>query len=275
MLRRLVHALLCCALGTALVAPAEAACTRASLQSAVDRYLAAQGMGDPDSLPLAAKATYAEQFQPAELRKGILTQVLKVDYHHSLLDVKQCETFTELAVTNPVHPYVIGTHLKVDDDVITAISSLVTDADDWLFSASNFMKAAIQDDWNVIDREHRRSREEMIAVANAYLDYFNDKTVKVPWGLPCRRLEGGLLTGKGGPDDSCDVDVPSDVKIVDRRFVVDESRGAIAALVRFGKSQLPDAHLFRIVDGQIRAIHTITVCKTFNCGFPVPEALKQ
>ncbi|MEY4760331.1 MAG: hypothetical protein RLZZ200_187 [Pseudomonadota bacterium] len=262
------------AFGCAVPATAQAACTRASLMSAVDRYLAAQGMGDPDSLPLAPRATYAEQGQSADLRKGILAQVLKVDYHHTLVDVKQCETFTELAVTNPTHPYVIGTHLKVDDDVITSIDSLVTDADDWLFSAGNFMKHAIQDDWNVIDREHRRGREEMIAAANAYLDYFSDKTIQVPWGTPCRRLEGGLVTGKGAADDSCNVDVPDGVPIVDRRFVVDESRGAIAALVRFGRNRLPDAHLFRIVNGRIRAIHTLTVCKTFNCGFPVPEALK-
>ena len=274
MLRRLsLSALFCLALATA--GPADAACTRASLQSAVDRYLAAQGMGDPDSLPLAPQASYAEQNQSADRHKGILTQVLKVDYHHSLLDVKQCETFTELAVTNPAHPYVIGTHLKVDDDVITAISSLITDADDWLFHAGNFMKYAIQDDWNVLDREHRRSREELIAAANAYLDYFSDKTVKVPWGKPCRRLEGGLITGKGVLEDTCDVDVPDGVAIVDRHHVVDESRGALAALVTFGKNQLPDAHLFRVIDGQIRGIHTITVCKSFNCGFPLPEALQK
>jgi hypothetical protein len=29
------------------------------------------------------------------------------------------------------------------------------------------------------------------------------------------------------------------------------------------------------IDGKIRAIHTLTVCKTFNCGFPVPEALTK
>ena len=276
MFRRSSFAVVAClALSAALAAPARAACTRASLMSAVDRYLAAQGMGDPDSLPLAPKASYFEQNQPADLRKGILTQVLKVDYHHTLVDVKQCETFTELAVTNPAHPYVIGTHLTIDDDVITSINSLVTDADDWLFNAGNFMKHAIQDDWNVLDREHRRSRDEMIAVANAYLDYFSDKTVPVPWGTPCRRLEGGLVTGKGTGDDSCNVDIPDGVSIVDRRFVVDESRGALAALVTFGKNKLADAHLFRIIDGKIRAIHTLTVCKSFNCGFPVPDALKQ
>jgi hypothetical protein len=115
----------------------------------------------------------------------------------------------------------------------------------------------------------------MIVAANAYLDYFSDKTVQVPWGLPCRRLEGGLITGTGVPEDTCNVDVPDGVPIVDRKFVVDESRGALAAMVSFGKNKLPDAHLFRIVDGKIRAIHTITVCKVFNCGFPVPEALKK
>jgi len=34
---------------------------------------------------------------------------------------------------------------------------------------------------------------------------FNDKNVKVPWGTPCARLEGGSYTGSGKPTDRCDV----------------------------------------------------------------------
>jgi len=33
---------------------------------------------------------------------------------------------------------------------------------------------------------------------------------------------------------------------------------------------VPDAHTFRVEHGKIRYVHTITACKTFNCGFKAP-----
>jgi hypothetical protein len=32
--------------------------------------------------------------------------------------------------------------------------------------------------------------------------------------------------------------------------------------------------MFRVERDKIRYVHTITVCKTFNCGVPVPEQLR-
>jgi len=44
----------------------------------------------------------------------------------------------------------------------------------------------------------------------------------------------------------------------------------VTVLNVFGNNQLPDAHTFRIEHGKLRYVHTITVCKTFNCGFKPP-----
>jgi hypothetical protein len=276
MIRRLfVLATACGAAFLAAPGAASAACTRATLQGVVDRYIASQAMGDPQSLPIRSKSPYVEQDEPADLHKGILARPMKIEFHHSILDVRQCQTFTEFAVTDPSHPYVIGTRLAVDEDVITAVHTFVTDAGDWLFSADNWVRVVSKEDWDVLLREHRSDRATLIAAANAYLDYFEDKTVHVPWGSPCRRLEGGQFTGGGAPDDSCNVDAPAGVKIVDRSFVVDEQLGAVVAFTTFGQDALPDTHLFRVVDGTIRNVHAITVCRSFNCGFPVPETLQK
>lgn len=275
MIRRLLLLAACgtlapCPPASAAAAAATTACTRASLQSAVDRYLASQGMGDPDSLPLAPKARYTEQRQPADLRKGILTQVLKVDFHHTLLDVKQCETFTELGITDAAHPYVIGTQLEVDDDLITAINSLLTRTNDWQFDAGGFVKYALQEDWAVLPREHRSNRDTLLAAANAYLDHLGDPAVQVPWGTPCRRLEGGRPTGTGSPDDRCDAGLPQGIAVTDRHFLVDEAYGAVAGLVSLGSNQLPGTYLFQIVDGRIHGIHTLALCREGGCGLPAP-----
>jgi len=214
-----IFAGLFCISGTARAQPT---CSRADLQSAVDSYLAAQAKGDPSNLPLAPSAKDLENMEGAAIDRGILKNALTIDFHRSLLDVEACETFTEVIVTDERHPYVLGIRLKVVAKKIAEVDSLVTDKDDWLFNADNYLKYSPGENWGVIPRGARDSRATLVAAANAYEDLFSDATGKVPWGTPCNRLEGGIRTGKGLPDDSCNVGVPSGVPITNRRFVVDQ-----------------------------------------------------
>jgi hypothetical protein len=254
---------------------AQDGCTRASLAAAVDSYVAAQKAGDPSIMALMPPVKYVENKVETEFAKAILHTPLKIDFHRSIFDTRSCESFTELTVTDPAHPYVIGTRLKAGRDGISEIESLVTDADDWLFHATNTRKFAAAENWNPIPADSRAGRAALIAAADAYLDLFNDKDVKVPWGSPCARLEGGLYTGRGLPTDTCNIGVPSGIELKNRRYIVDEELGSVVVLLDFGPQNLPDSHLFRVENGTLRYVHTITVCRTFNCGFPVPEMLKQ
>ncbi len=61
----------------------------------------------------------------------------------------------------------------------------------------------------------------------------------MPWGFPCNRTEGGMHTGKGVPEDSCDVGVPSGVNIANRHFVVDETIGAVVACLHIRRQAAP------------------------------------
>jgi hypothetical protein len=178
-------------------------------------------------------------------------------------------------MTDKSHPYVIGSNLRLAKGKIVAIESLVSDQDDWLFDADNVLKISPTENWGVIDKNARDRRATLLAAANAYFDVFKDNSVKVPWGTPCNRLEGGLRTGKGAPDDSCNVGVPSGMDIHDRHFVVDEEIGSVVGLNRFGENDLPDSHLFRVEAGKIRYAHTITICTLPHCGFPVRGAPAQ
>ncbi len=108
-----------------------------------------------------------------------------------------------------------------------------------------------------------------MAAANAYLDAFLEgKGDLVPWGYPCERTEGGLRTGKGVPEDTCQVGVPSGVNIVARRFIVDPDIGAVVAFCRFGVNGLPDTHLFRVEKSKLRFVHTLTHVPP---GFKLPQ----
>jgi len=282
MLKPLLGAALGCSLlFAAAPAFAQAQCSRADLQKIVDDYITAQTVGNVSKIPLGEWVQYTEQMDPsASMSTGMISKPEKIDFHRSLLDTTSCQTFTEAVITDPAHPYVLGTALQARGGQVHAIDTLVTDKDDWLFNAGNTLKYSKAENWGEIPEADRDTRDTIIAAANAYLDSFNDKKVVVPWGSPCARLEGGLYTGKGAPgvatpQDTCNVGVPSDTKLVDRRYIVDEPHGAVAVLLTFGKSELPDAHIFRIEKGKIRYIHTITVCKTFNCGFKVPPELAQ
>jgi len=244
----------------------QGACTRADLQSAVDGYLAAQRSGSLASLPLAAAAKYVENTEASPFDKGILKSALKIDFSRSLLDTAICETFTEVIVTDKSHPYVLGVRIKVTNRKISELETLVTDADDWLFNADNYLKYSPTENWGVIPAAARDSRQTLIAAANAYFDVFDDNSVKVPWGTPCNRLEGGIRTGRGMPDDSCNVGVPTGMKLTNRRFVADPEIGAVVGFIRW-PTTVPDSHLFRVEGGKLRFVHSLTVCIVPNCGF--------
>jgi hypothetical protein len=104
---------------------------------------------------------------------------------------------------------------------------------------------------------------------------FFDNKVIVPWGTPCNRLEGGIRTGKGTPEDSCNVGVPTGMPITKRRYVVDPDIGAVVVLSRFSANEQPDSHMFRVEKGKIRFVHSLTVCTIPNCGFQVRAQPRQ
>jgi len=175
---------------------AEANCTRAELQTAVDLYITAQKMGNPASLPLAENVIYSENLKVFPLEIGIVINALPIAFHRDFLDTEECRTFSEIVVTGS-QPYVMGVRLTVHSGIITEIESIVTTEGDWKFSAENYLKYLPEEDWHVLLPEERVSRQELLAAANAWMDQFTYEDVKVPWGIPCARLEGGEYTGDG------------------------------------------------------------------------------
>jgi hypothetical protein len=253
----------------ALLAPtasyAQISCSREGLQQAVDLYIVAQTKGDTSGLPLAKGLGYMENVAPANIDTGKIKTPMKIDFHRSLLDTATCQTFTEVIVTDKEKPYVLGTRLRVNHDKIAEIEILWTTTGHWLFNADNYLKYSSAEKWDTIPPNRRDTRATLVSAAGAYLDAFlEQKKDLVPWGYPCQRTEGGMYTGKGTPNDSCDVGVPSGVNIANRRFVVDETIGSVVAFCTFGAgsptggSGAPDTHLFRLENGKLRYVHTLT-----------------
>lgn len=268
-MKRITFACLYLALGGAALIPAlgqaEVSCARGGLQQAVDLYVAAQTKGDLSALPLAKGVGYWENMTAGDIQKGLITKPLKIDHHRSFLDTATCQTITEVIVTDKTAPYVLSTRLRVNHDRIAEVEILWTTTGYWLFNADAYLRYSSTENWEPLPVEKRSSRATLVAAANAYLDAFLEKRIDlVPWGFPCERVEGGAYTGKGSPSDSCEVGVPGGVNIANRRFVVDEVLGTVSAYCTFGAggpnggSGSPDSHLFRIENGKLRYVHTLT-----------------
>jgi len=264
------------AMGLAMASPAaaQAGCGDEVLTELSDGWVKALEQGSPFTMNLGEWIDYSENFKRSSLG-GFLDHPRKVDWHLTLKDRTQCKVFVEAVMLDETRPLVTATMIGNGYFGAGPFNNIVTDEGDWLFDAPKTLEYASQEDWSVIPEAQRNTRDEIKAAADAYLDYFDDKSVQVPWGTPCARLEGGIYTGRGQPDDSCDVGVPEGIKLTDRQYVIDETIGAVAVFLKFGEQQRPDSHLFRIEGGKIRYVHTVTNCgDQVNCGFPPLEEMR-
>lgn len=224
---------------------------------------------------LASNASYAENDVLMDIAKGVLTQPITVDFNRSLHDTTQCATFTELSAATNKHPYVIHTRMMFSsDNEIASIQSVVTDAGDWAFNATGHLYWNKKENWDPIPEAKRDTRAVIQAAGDAYLDSWGDGTVKVPYGTPCARLEGGAYTGGNSPSaNTCKMpEFPKPFKITNRRYIIDEEVGGLDIFNDFPfidttkPDGTPSTNFIRVEGGMIRYIHEVTVCATRNCG---------
>ncbi len=256
---------LCASLIPALSQAVGVSCTRGGLQEAVNLYIAAQAKGDLSGLPLANAVGYWENVAAADIKTGFITKPLKADHQRSFFDTDTCQSFTEVVVNDAAAPYVFGTRLRVNHDKIAEIEILWTTTGYWLFNSGKYLQYTSTEHWDPLPADKRNSRGTLVAAANAYLDAFLEQKIDlVPWGFPCVRVEGGAYTGHDLPTDSCESGVPGGVNIANRHFVVDEVMGTVQVFCTFGAggpnggSGAPDSHLFRVENGKLRYVHTLT-----------------
>jgi len=252
-------------------------CSRERLKEIADQYRAAQADGRAimHMMPMGEWVNYYENYELSSMTfGGVIASPQKVDWDRSFYDTVACQVYVESIITNPAHPYVLATMIRGTGSpgsppgTISGFDVIVSDQGDWLFDASKTLYFAQREDWTDIPEAQRNTRDELRAAADAYLNLFKDKSVQVPWGTPCSRLEGSAYTGKGQPDDSCAVGVPDNIDMAERRYIIDPVVGSVAVFLKMGPNKRPDAHVFRIEGGKIRYVHTVTNCGADeNCGF--------
>ena len=264
--------------GVGFAADASAACRRETLQKLTDKYVQAQTDGKASLLPLQKGASYGQNDQAMDIAKGLLSVPLKVDFTRSFYDTTQCATFTELIAATDPHPYVIHTRMEASRNgrTVSKMESVVTNAGDWMFGATEHLATSRTDKWDEIPRDKRDTREAIQAAADAYLNNWGDPTLPVPHGTPCSRLEGRISTAaKNLEGQMCTMGAfPQKLNVTNRRYIIDETLGAVNIFHNFPwldagiptDPGTPASQMFRVEGGKNRYIHEVTVCTTPNCG---------
>lgn len=269
------------ALGAATVS---AECSRELLKSVASQYVSAQHSGTGFSL-LASDVTYIENDeQLASWTASALNEPAAIDHSRSFHDTVNCGTLTEIIVTDPKRPVVLHTRLFVDAASaaaqppmakVTRVDSIVTRPGDWAFNATGYLYWNSIESWPAIPAEKQDSRGVIQAAGDAYFNRWNDTKVQIPLGTPCARLEGGAYTGRGNLSaNTCDLGgFPSTIVVTNRRYLVDEEMGVMSIFLGFPgldrsapQRPAPDSHLFRVEDGKVRFIHTVSHCFQKGCG---------
>jgi hypothetical protein len=257
-------------------APVASSCDRASLIAAADAYVAAQTAGKLDDLSklFATNFTYQENNKVSPIDKSVLASPLKLDHRRTIADTTLCATYTEIISATGPKPYVIGTQIRNDPanvSAITMIDTIASTTGSWLFDASKTLQHVLQEDWSTLPENKRVDRTLLQQTADAYLDMWSNATAAdaVAWGTPCTRLEGSAYTGTGQPSDSCKPGIPSNhnqAPNTHRRYVIDETLGTCSVLCVWEHMMMAaDSHEFRLEGGQLRYVHTMTVCPGQTC----------
>jgi hypothetical protein len=272
------------------VAPQQQAqCDRAFLLKAADAYVASQSAGSiaPLQSVLAGNWTYMENNKVIPHMNGVIHKPLKLDHRRTNTDLVACATYTELVSASG--PYVIGTQIRHDaTGNVSSIDTIASTTGSWLFNATKTLQYVKNETWAVIPEAKWDKREVIQAAGDAYLSMWNDAHAHelVPWGTPCVRLEGSVYTGSGSPNDSCRPGIPSNhsqAPNTHRRYVIDQEMGSVSifnlwehmASVTFcatgfcwlilEQMMAADSHEFRLENGKLRYVHTMTECGGRTC----------
>lgn len=269
----------------ALIAPASRAqsCDRACLTGYVDAYFKALIANDPKALPQAAKARITENGAEKTLAATFYDGAAATEYRFDIVNTRRGDTGTEALIRNADGTKTFYTlRLKVQAGAITEIETIKANKGDadglWddarLKEVSPALKLSIRE-------AERDSYYDLIAAAESYWRAF--QTNGTPAYHRARllpdsvRFENGLQT-TGLVRDGVFNDTSRGFdegrfmgrNIWDRRYpVVDEERGIVLSIVRFGLQSGPKspnvatskdrlvAEFFAIKHGAIQEIHAV------------------
>lgn len=277
---------------------------REYLKSFVDKYIGALEKQDFSELPISDVYKYSENCELIRLGEGIITYPVKETVRLEIYDVKTGQAAVQSVLDSGEKLIMFFLRLKIRNDKITEIETLINPGEKGVpipFNPANITE--ISDYWKrSIRPAERDSRFKLMDVADGYwraMETEGTADYVRPAILPdTERYENGMhTTNEVMPDfseifgASAPLFVPAypfpdnsphtaladfdhgtwrGTSVEDRRYpVIDEERGIIVSLARFGSqkedmSRNPDAgpapyvaEFFAVTRGWIREVHVV------------------
>lgn len=222
------------------------ACDRECLIGLTEAYLAAMVAGDPAQAPVAETVTVTENTRPIELGQGAWETLASVrDYKVYVTDPAEGQVALYTVIDGEERPGLLALRMKVEDRRITEVESVHVGIGQGGFgSVDTLVEPAPV--WNaVLPAEQRRSREELIDIADRYFETLEKQIVDhVPFTEDCLRVENGTITaGRTGGQGIAALNCRENVNhplwtyitaVQPRRYlVVDEERGLVSGIFMF------------------------------------------
>jgi hypothetical protein len=241
-------------------------CDRACLNGYADQYLAALVAHDPSSLPLARQVKYTENGQVMQLGEGLWGTASGIGNYKIYADDPEAgEVMFMGTMLENGAPIILNLRLKVVIRRIAEIEAVIARKEPGNLARPENLVTPNPLFAETVPPEERRSRQNMIAIANSYFNAIEKGHASyVPFDKDCNRIESGVQTtnnpslsssptsvfGLGCADQIKLRDFQPDTYLRDRRFlVVDEERGLVFVSGFFDH----DAKLrsFTLADGRV------------------------
>ena len=269
-------------------------CNRECLIELTERYLSAMVAREPAKAPVTANVRFTQNTRPMMLGQGLWESIKGVrGYKLFVTDPAAGQVALYTAVDGTERPGLLTLRMKVDGRRISEIESVYVGIGQTGFGSVDNL-VAVDPVWTaVLPPAQRRSRAEMVDVANRYFETLEKNIVDhVPFTANCLRVENGMTTaGRAGAPGLAGLGCRENVnhpmwnyitQIAPRRhLVVDEERGLVSGMYMFrhGGTEptytLPSgevvkhseamlrrqavviSELFKIEDGRIRRIEAV------------------
>jgi hypothetical protein len=244
------------------------ACDRGCLEGFVNQYLDALVARDPARLPLTRDAKYTENGVQLKLGDGMWgPKVVMGSYKLYFADPKSGQVGFYGSIEEHGHPAILGLRLKIEDRKISEMEAIAlrSTARGTFSAVGDLNLAPIMT--QALAPSEKRSRDELITVANSYFEGMEKGTDKeTPFDKDCKRIENGVVTANdpGNAKEisrlSCGAQFATGftkviTKVQERRFpVVDEERGLVWAFVRFDHAGKDKTITYN--DGSVHPVNT-------------------
>ena len=176
-------------------------CDRACLNGMIDTYLQALAAKDPARLSLTKDARFTENGQTLKLGDGLWGTVDAIgDYKLTFVDPETGQAGAFVTVKESGRQVLLGMRLQIQSGArISQIETIVARGGLRPGAPAPVMtpKPVFYED---VPPAERRSRAQMMAIANSYFDGLEFATgALTPFDPNCQRIENGMITS-GDPD---------------------------------------------------------------------------